>query len=62
VTSGWHGLGGTLTSIPHVASNADGRLEGFVRGTDRALWHIWQTAPNGGWSGWSSLGGTLLSL
>ena len=26
-------------------------------GADSALWHIWQTAPNNGWSGWASLGG-----
>ena len=31
----------------------------FVRGTDNALWHKWQTAPNSGWSGWSSLGGVI---
>jgi hypothetical protein len=39
--------------------NADGRLEVFVRGDDNALWHIWQAAPNNGWSGWASLGGSL---
>ena len=27
--------------------------------TDQALWHIWQTAPNNGWSGWASLGGII---
>jgi hypothetical protein len=25
-------------------------------GTDGAVWHIWQEAPNLGWSGWKSLG------
>src|SRR5690349_3086633 len=30
-------------------------------GTDNALWHIWQTAPNNGWSSWASLGGILTS-
>jgi len=25
-------------------------------GQDGALWHIWQVAPNGGWSDWASLG------
>jgi len=34
------------------ARNQDGRLELFARGADKALWHIWQVAPNGGWSGW----------
>ena len=25
-------------------------------GSDDALWHIWQVAPNNGWSDWESLG------
>jgi hypothetical protein len=34
----------------------------FARGTDKALWHIWQTARHAGpWSGWSSLGGGIVS-
>jgi len=41
---------------PVVTSNADGRLELFMVGTDRQLWHEWQTAPNSGWSRWESLG------
>ena len=42
--------------------NSDGRLEVFVRGTDDALWHIWQTVPHGGpWSAWASLGGNITS-
>ncbi len=44
-----------------MARNADGRLEAFIRGNDNALWHLWQTAPSSGWSGWASLGGTLTS-
>ena len=59
--SGWASEGGVLTSDPAVANNADGRLEVFVRGTDNALWHNWQTAPNNGWSGWASEGGVLTS-
>jgi len=39
-----------------VAPNADGRQELFVMGRDAALWHIWQVAPNVGWSDWNSLG------
>ena len=39
-----------------IVQNADGRLEVFARGVDRALIHIWQTAPNNGWSDWDSLG------
>jgi hypothetical protein len=38
-----------------VGSNSDGRLEAFATGTDRALWHIYQLAPNGTWSSWASL-------
>jgi Common central domain of tyrosinase len=40
-----------------LGHNADGRLEVFARGDDNAVWHIWQTAPNNGWSAWASLGG-----
>ena len=42
-----------------VADNVDGRIEVFARGTDGALWHIWQTSPNNGWCGWGSLGGGI---
>jgi hypothetical protein len=39
-----------------VGSNEDGRQELFAMGRDDALWHVWQTAPNAGWSNWESLG------
>lgn len=39
--------------------SAPGRLEVFARGSDQALWHRWQTAPNNGWGGWESLGGWI---
>lgn len=39
-----------------VGLNRDGRLEVFVMGEDAALWHVWQVAPNVGWSAWESLG------
>ncbi len=58
---GWASLGGVITSNIAVGKNADGRLELFVRGTDNAVWHKWQTAPNNGWSGWASLGGIITS-
>ncbi|HEV8625586.1 MAG TPA: matrixin family metalloprotease [Acidimicrobiia bacterium] len=54
----WASLGGTI-SDPVVASNQDGRLEVFAKGADNGLWHIWQTAPSNGWSGWASLGGGM---
>ncbi|MFT3706079.1 MAG: peptidoglycan DD-metalloendopeptidase family protein [Archangium sp.] len=45
-----------------VGKNADGRLELFCRGADRALWNQWQPAPSKGpWSGWNPLGGGLSS-
>jgi acylphosphatase len=42
--------------IPIVGKNDDGRLEVFTVGTDGALWHLWQTVPNGVWSNWTTLG------
>ncbi|WP_228489244.1 C1 family peptidase [Raineyella fluvialis] len=42
-----------------VGGVAGSRLEVFARGSDGALWHNWQTAPNNGWSGWASLGGWI---
>ena len=54
----WQSLGGQI-SMPIVANNKDGRLEVFAQGTDGALWHIWQTKPNNGWSSWQSLGGWI---
>ena len=50
-----------LRGIVDVKQNADGRLEVFATGTDFAMWHIWQTKPNNGWSGWASLGGVITS-
>jgi hypothetical protein len=41
---------------PTVVLNSAGRLELFVAGTNNELWHIWQTAPNQGWSSWYSRG------
>ena len=59
--SNWasHGTppGTTFTfSGPAMAASADGRLELFICGDDNALWHIWQVAPSGGWSPWTSHG------
>jgi hypothetical protein len=48
-------------AVCSVGRNADGRLETFGVGKDNGLWHIWQTAPNNGWSSWASLGGQLLT-
>jgi hypothetical protein len=50
------GNGNTETTLA-MARNKDGRLDVFARGTNNAVWHITQTAPN---TGWSSLGGTFI--
>ena len=39
-----------------VGRNQDGRQELFLIGDDAALWHVWQVAPNAGWSDWATLG------
>ncbi len=61
IRNGWASMGGVITSNVAVGRNADGRLEVFARGSDNALWHRWQTAPNNGWSGWGSMGGVITS-
>lgn len=54
----WAPLGGQWPGDPAVAQNADGRLEVFLRGNDTNLYHLWQTAPNNGWSApWVPMGG-----
>ncbi|HEV2135044.1 MAG TPA: hypothetical protein VGR47_12470 [Terracidiphilus sp.] len=64
--SGWGDLGapgpGISIGDPRVVRNADGRLEVFLLANDGKVWHIWQTAPNNGWSGWSSLGGPSVQI
>jgi len=56
---GWYSLGkppiANAFFIPFVRKNDDGRLEVFTVGTDGALWHLWQAAPNGTWSNCASL-------
>jgi len=59
VATALEGVG--LRGIVEIGTDFDGRLEAFATGTDFALWHLWQTAPNNGWSAWSSLGGILTS-
>jgi hypothetical protein len=62
---GWLPVGGTLTGAPAAACwtrggerASEGRVDVFVPGTDRALWHRSYTAQSG-WSGWDSLKGVL---
>jgi hypothetical protein len=61
---GWSGWSSLRSPGEHVAASGppaavrakDGRLHLFVLGSDRAVWHLWQLTPGGGWSGWESLG------
>jgi len=56
--SGWVSAGkppsSSFVDHPVVRASADGRLELFVTGADRNLWHSWQTRASNGWSGWVS--------
>jgi hypothetical protein len=54
--------GPVLAGTPAVGSSADGRLEVFAVGTDGQLYHQWQTAVGGGWSGWFSHGNSGAAL
>ena len=56
--SAWQNLGGSVEPAfrPAVVTNADGRVEVFVKDPSGAVNHIWQTSAGGGWSGWNSLG------
>ena len=47
---------GNVEHAPGVEINTNGRLEVFTSGTDGALWHIYQLAPNGTWGTWTPLG------
>lgn len=48
--------GAGLYPAVNVSRNADGRLQIFARGMDNNIMTASQTAPNAGWSGWTSLG------
>ena len=48
----WLGVTGRQIDLLSVRPNQDGRLEVFVRGSDKTLYHIWQMAPGNSWSGW----------
>ncbi|HJT84066.1 MAG TPA: hypothetical protein VJ697_06250 [Nitrososphaeraceae archaeon] len=51
-----------LSSNPAIERNADGRLEISIVGSDRQIYHKWQTTPGSinEWVGsWASLGGQI---
>ena len=56
--SGLEDLGGKMTAAPAVASWAANRLDCFILGTDKTLWHKWW---DGSWSDWESFAGQLSS-
>lgn len=56
----WRSLSGVVGGPPTIAINADGRLEVFAVGTDGALRHAWELAPNQSWSDWASFGGSFV--
>jgi hypothetical protein len=51
-------IGQVASAYPALGANNNGRLEAFIKGSDNALWHVWQdpNGPNNGWSNWASLG------
>jgi hypothetical protein len=55
-----------VASTPAVGQNQDGRLEVFVTANQGAsagsVYHLWQTAPNSGWSSLTSMGGTVRGM
>ena len=55
---------GLNAGLPGLPGPQDGRLEVFYIGTDNALYHNWQTAPNGtsGWASQAALGGFAKAL
>jgi len=57
VSANWESLGGLIPSYPTVSSWGTSRMDLFVRGTDRALWH--RSFDGNNWSNWESLGGLL---
>lgn len=55
---GWENLGGFCTDGVGVSSWAPGRLDCFVVGNNRQMYHKWYDQ---GWSGWENLGGNIYS-
>ena len=57
----WQQFNGLFTRGPVDAINADGRQELYGIGTDGGMYRASQPVPNGGWSGFTSLGGWLVA-
>jgi hypothetical protein len=52
-----YGICGTNPQELNWGGKCGGRLEIFVVGIDRAIWHTYQTSACGPWTDWSSFGG-----
>lgn len=68
--SEWADLGGDATSPPSVTIDAEGLVHVFIRGTNRALWHLAEVYPRQDnvspgssktWGEWECLGGVMAS-
>lgn len=55
----WTRLAENASGAIVLAATTDGRLHGFFRGTDSALWTVVQASPGGPWSLEQSLGGVI---
>jgi hypothetical protein len=65
--SAWSSLGKPPSGLkayrqPVVGYNQDGTMEVIAPSYDFNFWHIGQTAPGDGWSGWASLGQPSVGL
>jgi len=62
--SNWIDLGGNATSPPTIIIDSEAFVHVFIRGTNRALWHLTETYTSPGpkqWGSWECLGGVLAS-
>lgn len=48
-------------STDPISVNKAGVMELFAKTPSGTVYHMWQTSPNGGWTPWSSMGGTAAS-
>lgn len=62
--SAWADLGGDSTSPVAILVDAESLIHVFIRGTNRALWHLTETYSHANgkkWGEWECLGGVLAS-
>ena len=44
-----------------ISTSKDGKIDLFVRGLNKTIYRLSQTAPNGGWANWVNMGGVAAS-